>query len=173
MPTKAELERQVKSLKLQLATALAETRGTTEDGDSAVTDHTATLRDLQKHNDTLSAQLRELQEQLEVEKAARCEAEQATLEKQRRLVNLEREIATAVHQATEQLRQDLERRHKRELDAQLELIGMLKLQVHELSASKRDRSTGRINNDPLRPALVEASTSMKGLLRRNKRVTVR
>ena len=32
MPTKAELERQVKSLKLQLANALAETRGTVDEG---------------------------------------------------------------------------------------------------------------------------------------------
>lgn len=45
MPTKAEIEHQVKSLELQLAAALEETCDTAEDE----------LHDLQEHNETLSA----------------------------------------------------------------------------------------------------------------------
>ena len=44
MPTKAKLECQVKSLKLQLANALAETRGTMDEG-AEVTE----LRQFNKH----------------------------------------------------------------------------------------------------------------------------
>ena len=60
MPTKAELERQVKSLKLQLANALAETRGTMDEG-TEVTE----FRQCNKH---LRSQLNKLQTQLERER---------------------------------------------------------------------------------------------------------
>ena len=142
MPTKAELERQVKSLKLELANALAETRGTPDEEAAEVTE-------LRQRNESLCTQLSELQAQLELEKSARQKAELALLEKQQTLVpELEQERTRGVTQATEQLRQDLEHRHRREMDAQSELIGMLKLQVHALSTGTSDASVGRINNDP-------------------------
>ena len=64
MPTKAELERQVKSLKLELANALAETRGTPDEEAAEVTE-------LRQRNESLCTQLSELQAQLELEKSAR------------------------------------------------------------------------------------------------------
>ena len=151
MPTKAELERQVKSLKLHLANALAEARGTPDKEAAEVTE-------LRQRNESLCTQLSELQAQLELEKSARQKAELVLLEKQQTLVELEQERTRGVTQATEQLRQDLEHRHRRKMDAQLELIGMLKLQVQALSTGTSDASVGRINNDPLRPTTVEAST---------------
>ena len=140
MPTKAELECQVKSLKVQLTNALAiEARGTPDE-------ETAEVTELQRRNEGLCTQLSELQAQMELEKSARQEAEQALLEKQQLLVELERERSREVIQATEQLRQDLERRYKSKMDAQLELIGMLKRQVHTPTGTS-DVSVGQINND--------------------------
>lgn len=49
---------------------------------------------------------------MEVEKAARLKAEQAVIEKQQCLVYLQLEATLKVQQATEQLRHDLESRHK-------------------------------------------------------------
>ena len=86
--------------------------------------------------------------QLESEQSTRYEAEMALLEKQQALVELERETTLRLTQATEQLRQDLENRHKREIKAQMELIGMLRLQTHTRSTDTPDESVGRINNDP-------------------------
>ena len=60
MPTKAEQERQVKSLKLQLAKALAETRGTR--------DEEAEVTELCQCNEHLCSQLNKLQTQLERER---------------------------------------------------------------------------------------------------------
>ena len=63
MPIKAELEHQVKSLKVQLTNALAEARGTLD------------VTELQRCNKSLCTQLSELQAQLELEKSARQKAE--------------------------------------------------------------------------------------------------
>ena len=101
MSTKAELERQVKSLKLELANALAEARGTPDEEAAEVTE-------LRQRNESLCTQLSELQAQLELEKSARQKVELALLEKQQTLVELEQERTRGVTQATEQLRQDLE-----------------------------------------------------------------
>ena len=60
MPTKAELERQVKSLKLQLANALAETRGAMDEGTE--------VTKLCQCNEHLRLQLNKLQTQLEQER---------------------------------------------------------------------------------------------------------
>ena len=79
--------------------------------------------------------------------SARQEAKQALLEKQQLLVELEWVWSRKVIQATEQLRQDQERRYKSEMDAQLELIGMLKRQVHTPTGTL-DVSVGKINHDP-------------------------
>ena len=141
MPTKAKLERQVRSLKLQLANALEGARGIPDDKAPEVAE-------LRQRNETLSTQLHELQAQLESEQSARYAAEMALLEKQQALVEMEQETTLRVTQATEQLRQDLESRHKREIKAQMELIGMLRLQTHTRSTHTSDESTGRINNDP-------------------------
>ena len=83
MPTKAELERQVKSLKLQLANALAETRGTR--------DEEAEVTELRQCNEHLCSQLNKLQTQLERERSARQEAESALLEKQHLVAPLQQE----------------------------------------------------------------------------------
>ena len=141
MHTKAELERQVRSLKLQLANALEGARGIPDDKAPEVAE-------LRQRNETLSTQLHELQAQLESEQSARYAAEMALLEKQQALVEMEQETTLRVTQTTEQLRQDLESRHKREIKAQVELISMLRLQTHTRSTHTSDESTGRINNDP-------------------------
>lgn len=83
-----------------------------------------------------------------MEKSARQQAELALLEKQQILVELEHERTHGVIQAREQLRQDLEHRHKCEMDAQLELIGMLNLQRYVHSIGTLDASVGQINNNP-------------------------
>jgi len=134
MPTKAELERQVKSLKLQLANALAETRGTVDEG--------AEVTELRQCNEHLRSQLNKLQTRLERERSARQEAELALLEKQHLLVELEQERSRGVTVATEHSR------YRREMEAQRELIGMLERQVHTLTNSATDASAGQINNEP-------------------------
>ena len=98
MPIKAELEHQVKSLKVQLTNALAEARGTLD------------ITELQLRNESLCTQLSELQAQLELEKSARQKAEYALLEQQQLMVDLEWERSREVIQATEQPGQDLEHR---------------------------------------------------------------
>ena len=129
MPTKAELERQVKSLKLQLANALAETRGTVDEG--------AEVTELRQCNEHLRSQLNKLQTRLERERSARQEAELALLEKQYLLVELEQERSRGVTVATEHSM------YTREIAAQRELIGMFERQVHTLSTT--DASAGQIN----------------------------
>ena len=150
MPTKAQLERQVKSLKLQLANALAETRGTVDEG--------AEVTELRQCNEHLRSQLNKLQTRLERERSARQEAELALLEKQH-LVELEQERSRGVTVATEHSR------YTREMAAQRELIGMLERQVHTLTNSttrvQRTRVRDKLIMSPLRPTTVEASTRMR------------
>ena len=134
MPTKAELERQVKSLKLQLANALAETRGTVDEGAEATK--------LRQCNEHLRSLLNKLQTRLERERSVRQEAELALLEKQHLLVELEQERSHGVTLATEHTR------YTREMAAQRELIGMLERQVNTLTNSTMDASAGQINNEP-------------------------
>ena len=64
MPTKAELEHQVRPLKLQLAYALEGARGIPDD-------EAPEVAELRQRNETLSTQLHELQAQLESEQSAR------------------------------------------------------------------------------------------------------
>ena len=64
------------------------------------------------------------------------------------MVDMEYEGSCRLTQATEELRHDLECKHMRKIEAQLELIGMLKLQVHGVVHGEPDRSVGQINNDP-------------------------
>ena len=92
MPTKAELERQVKSLKLQLAQALAYGARGGQDPEGT-TNHSAALMELQQQcNHTLNKQLSELQTELSELwaqlQSARC---QALVVKQQTIVELERE----------------------------------------------------------------------------------
>ena len=96
MSTKAELERQVKSLKLHMANALAETRGTVDEGTE--------VTELRQCNEHLRSQLNKLQTRLERERSARQEAELVLLEKQHLLVELEQERSRGVTVATEHSR---------------------------------------------------------------------
>ena len=57
MATKAELKRQVKSLKLELAEAVAGAHDTSNDNEADRTECSVELIELQQHNDTLITHL--------------------------------------------------------------------------------------------------------------------
>ena len=134
---------------LQLVQAVAGACGTSNDDEADRTECSTELIDLQQRNDTLNTHLSELRAQLETEQSTRCQTELTLLEKQQTMVDMECERSRRLTPATEELRRDLEHRHTHEMEAQLELIGMLKLQVHGVVVhGEPDRSVGRINNDP-------------------------
>ena len=109
----------------------------------------------------LCTQLHEIQAQLESEQSARYEAEMALLEQHQALVEMERKTTLRVTKATEQLRQNLENRHKCEIKAQMELIGMfvcLDYRHIYVLLTHRTRAWDKLIMIPLRPAIVDALT---------------
>ena len=116
MPTKAELEREVRKLRRQVA-EFERSR------DSSL--HTK-LEYLKRQYNILEQRCTELELMVEEANAARQAAEMAAKEAQ--TIGDER-----LNRRVSQIREEIESAHKRESDAQVDLIGMLKLKLTKVS----------------------------------------
>jgi len=120
MPTEAELERELQKLRQQVAEF--ECR---KEEPSVTTE----LEELRHQYKILEQKCAELELSLEEEHTARQVAEIVASEvKQELLLHEER-----FERRVDQIREEIENTHKRESDAQADLIGMLKLKFTEVS----------------------------------------
>jgi len=124
MPTKAELEREVRRLRRQVAKF--ERREPTP-GESRDSSLRTELEDLKRQYNILEQRCTELELMVEeVNNAARQATEMAAKEAQ--TIGDER-----LNRRVSQIREEIESAHKRESDAQVDLIGMLKLKLTKVS----------------------------------------